>query len=63
MSDAVLEKDMAAYWDRAGKVWVEQQALLDRLYQPIAEAVVEPILHGHCRPNALSCSAARGRLR
>jgi ubiquinone/menaquinone biosynthesis C-methylase UbiE len=41
MSDAVLEKDMAAYWDRAGKVWVEQQALLDRLYQPIAEAVVE----------------------
>ena len=24
MSDAVLEKDMAAYWDRAGKVWVEQ---------------------------------------
>ncbi len=41
MSDAVLEKDMGAYWDRAGKVWVEQQALLDRLYQPIAEAVVE----------------------
>lgn len=40
MSDAVLEKDMAAYWDRAGKVWVEQQALLDRLYQPITEAVI-----------------------
>ena len=33
--------DMAAYWDRAGRVWVEQQALLDRLYQPIAKAVVD----------------------
>ena len=41
MSDAVLEKDMSAYWDRAGKVWVEQQALLDRLYAPIAKAVVD----------------------
>jgi len=39
MSDAA--RDMAAYWDRAGKVWVEQQALLDRIYQPIARAVVE----------------------
>jgi SAM-dependent methyltransferase len=39
MSDAA--NDMSAYWDRAGKVWVEQQALLDRLYQPIAEAVVD----------------------
>ncbi len=35
------EKDMAAYWDRAGKVWVEQQAMLDRMYAPIARAVVE----------------------
>lgn len=35
------EQDMAAYWDRAGKVWVEQQALLDRMYSPIAQAVVE----------------------
>lgn len=34
-------QDMAAYWDRAGKVWVEQQGLLDRIYQPIARAVVE----------------------
>ena len=34
-------QDMSAYWDRAGKVWVEQQALLDRLYQPIAKAVVD----------------------
>jgi SAM-dependent methyltransferase len=33
--------DMSAYWDRAGRVWVEQQALLDRLFQPIAEAVVD----------------------
>lgn len=33
--------DMAAYWDRAGRVWVEQQALLDRLYQPVAKAVVD----------------------
>lgn len=41
MSDAVLEKDMSAYWDRAGKVWVEQQALLDRLYAPIAKVVVD----------------------
>jgi len=41
MSDTVLEKDMSAYWDRAGKVWVEQQALLDRLYAPIAKAVVD----------------------
>lgn len=35
------DRDMAAYWDRAGKVWVEQQALLDRMYRPIAQAVVE----------------------
>lgn len=34
-------QDMAAYWDRAGKVWVEQQALLDRLFAPIAKAVVD----------------------
>jgi ubiquinone/menaquinone biosynthesis C-methylase UbiE len=34
------ERDMSAYWDRAGRVWVEQQELLDRLYAPIAEAVV-----------------------
>lgn len=33
--------DMSAYWDRAGRVWVEHQALLDRLYQPIARAVVD----------------------
>lgn len=39
MSEAA--RDMAAYWDRAGRVWVEQQALLDRIYQPIARAVVE----------------------
>lgn len=35
------DQDMAAYWDRAGRVWVEQQVLLDRLYAPIARAVVE----------------------
>jgi len=35
------EQDVAAYWDRAGKVWVEQQAMLDRMYAPIAQAVVE----------------------
>lgn len=35
------KRDMAAYWDRAGQVWVEHQALLDRLMAPIAEAVVE----------------------
>jgi len=35
------ERDMAAYWDRAGQVWVEHQALLDRLMAPIAQAVVE----------------------
>lgn len=34
-------QEMAAYWDRAGRVWVEHQALLDRLMAPIAEAVVE----------------------
>lgn len=39
MSDAAT--DMSAYWDRAGRVWVEQQALLDRMYQPIAKAVVD----------------------
>ena len=38
---SALEKDMSAYWDRAGKVWVEQQGLLDRMYRPFAEAVVE----------------------
>ncbi len=41
MSDPTPAGDMAAYWDRAGKVWVEQQALLDRIYAPVAEAVVE----------------------
>jgi ubiquinone/menaquinone biosynthesis C-methylase UbiE len=35
------DQDMAAYWDRAGKIWVEQQDLLDRMYRPIAQAVVE----------------------
>jgi len=35
------ERDMAAYWDRAGRVWVEHRALLDRVMAPIAEAVVE----------------------
>ena len=35
------ERDMAAYWDRAGRVWVEHQALLDRIMAPIAEAVVD----------------------
>lgn len=35
------ERDMAAYWDRAGQVWVEHQALLDRLLAPIARAVVD----------------------
>lgn len=35
------ERDMAVYWDRAGRVWVEHQALLDRLMAPIAEAVVD----------------------
>ncbi|WP_454761688.1 class I SAM-dependent methyltransferase [Caulobacter segnis] len=37
----VSERDMAAYWDRAGRVWVEHQVLLDRIMAPIAEAVVE----------------------
>lgn len=36
-----VDRDMAAYWDRAGQVWVEHQALLDRIMAPIAEAVVE----------------------
>ncbi len=35
------DRDMAAYWDRAGQVWVEHQALLDRLMAPIAEAVIQ----------------------
>lgn len=35
------EQDMSAYWDRAGKVWVEQQEMLDRMYRPIATAVVD----------------------
>lgn len=35
------KRDMAAYWDRAGRVWVEHQGLLDRLMAPIAQAVVE----------------------
>lgn len=38
MSD---QRDMAAYWDRAGRVWVEHQALLDRIMAPIAQAVVD----------------------
>lgn len=40
MSNA-LDRDMAAYWDRAGQVWVEHQALLDRIMAPIGEAVIE----------------------
>lgn len=35
------DRDMATYWDRAGQVWVEHQALLDRLMAPIAEAVID----------------------
>ncbi|WP_168075697.1 methyltransferase domain-containing protein [Caulobacter sp. SSI4214] len=34
-------RDMSAYWDRTGRVWVEQQELLDRLFAPIAEAVID----------------------
>lgn len=37
----VSERDMAAYWDRAGRVWVEHQALLDRIMAEVAQAVVE----------------------
>jgi len=40
MSD---QRDMAAYWDRAGRVWVEHQALLDRIMAPIADAVVDAV--------------------
>ncbi|MBC6982766.1 class I SAM-dependent methyltransferase [Caulobacter sp. 17J80-11] len=29
----------AAYWDEAGAAWAELQALLDRLYAPIGEAI------------------------
>jgi SAM-dependent methyltransferase len=36
-----VDRDMAAYWDRAGQVWVEHQALLDRVMAPVAEAVLE----------------------
>jgi len=38
---ATADRDMNAYWDRAGRVWVEHQALLDKIMAPIAEAVVE----------------------
>jgi SAM-dependent methyltransferase len=39
--NATADRDMNAYWDRAGRVWVEHQALLDKIMAPIAEAVVE----------------------
>ena len=35
---ATADRDMNAYWDRAGRVWVEHQALLDKIMVPIAEA-------------------------
>ncbi len=41
MSAKNSDRDMAAYWDRAGRVWVEHQALLDRIMAPIAQAVVD----------------------
>jgi SAM-dependent methyltransferase len=67
MTSAVMEKDMSAYWDRAGKVWVEQQALLDRLYQPIARAVLDKaglaagdrVLDVGCGAGAATFEAAR----
>lgn len=60
------ERDMAAYWDRAGRVWVEHQALLDRLMAPIAEAVVgaaglvngEAVLDVGCGSGATTLAAA-----
>lgn len=66
MSDAASRQDMSAYWDRAGKVWVEMQGLLDRLYQPIAKAVVdaadprtgEAVLDIGCGSGATSFEAA-----
>lgn len=63
MSD---QRDMAAYWDRAGRVWVEHQALLDRIMAPIAEAVVdaagpvngEAVLDVGCGSGATTFAAA-----
>lgn len=60
------ERDMAAYWDRAGRVWVEHQALLDRIMGPIAEAVVdaagpvngEAVLDVGCGSGATTFAAA-----
>lgn len=60
------ERDMAAYWDRAGRVWVEHQALLDRIMAPIAEAVVdaagpvngEAVLDVGCGSGATTFAAA-----
>lgn len=63
MSD---QRDMAAYWDRAGRVWVEHQALLDRIMAPIAQAVVdaagpvngEAVLDVGCGSGATTFAAA-----
>jgi ubiquinone/menaquinone biosynthesis C-methylase UbiE len=60
------DRDMAAYWDRAGRVWVEHQALLDRIMASIAQAVVdaagpvngEAVLDVGCGSGATTFAAA-----
>ncbi|MFE6360778.1 class I SAM-dependent methyltransferase [Streptomyces sp. NPDC057806] len=41
------DDDQAARWNRAGHVWVEEQALLDEMLRPLEEILVEAVPAGH----------------
>ncbi|MFI9768874.1 class I SAM-dependent methyltransferase [Streptomyces sp. NPDC052415] len=41
------DDDQAARWNRAGHVWVEEQALLDEMLRPLQEVLVEAVPAGH----------------
>ncbi|MGW0599446.1 class I SAM-dependent methyltransferase [Streptomyces sp. NPDC002776] len=41
------DDDQAARWNRAGHVWVQEQALLDEMLRPLGELLVEAVPDGH----------------
>jgi SAM-dependent methyltransferase len=61
------DDDQAARWNRAGHVWVQEQALLDEMLRPLEELLVEAVPDGHggrvldvgCGTGSTTVAAAR----